>query len=140
MPLYEIKEYSPSADEYIMENEERLKNRNFDGLWYAIGRKQGLADVWRRKMAVNNIIRDYNDLKFASAPPGMAVYSGYYILPVAKDRNIRTTLTLFADVMRVLRSEEFNAYIRALKKYKSGGYYTFTAKHLEKFINWKLGK
>ena len=140
MPLYEIKEYSPSADEYIMENEERLKNRNFDGLWYAIGRKQGLADVWRRKMAVNNIIRDYNDLKFASAPPGMAVYSGYYVLPVAKDRNIRTTLTLFADVMRVLRSEEFNAYIRALKKYKSGGYYTFTAKHLEKFINWKLGK
>jgi adenine-specific DNA-methyltransferase len=140
MPLYEIKEYSPSANEYIMENEERLKNRNFDGLWYTIGRKQGLADVWRRKMAVNNIIRDYNDLKFASAPPGMAVYSGYYVLPVAKDRNIRTTLTLFADVMRVLRSEEFNAYIRALKKYKSGGYYTFTAKHLEKFINWKLGK
>lgn len=140
MPLYEIKEYSPSADEYIMENEERLKNRNFDGLWYTIGRKQGLADVWRRKLAVNNIIRDYNDLKFASAPPGMAVYSGYYVLPVAKDRNIRTTLTLFADVMRVLRSEEFNAYIRALKKYKSGGYYTFTAKHLEKFINWKLGK
>ena len=140
MPLYEIKEYSPSADEYIMENEERLKNRNFDGLWYAIGRKQGLADVWRRKMAVNSIIRDYNDLKFASAPPGMAVYSGYYVLPVAKDRNIRTTLALFVDVMRVLRSEEFNAYIRALKKYKSGGYYTFTAKHLEKFINWKLGK
>ena len=140
MPLYEIKEYSPSANEYVMENEERLKNRNFDGLWYTIGRKQGLADVWRRKLAVNNIIRDYNDLKFASAPPGMAVYSGYYILPAAKDRNIRTTLTLFADVMRVLRSEEFNAYIRALKKYKSGGYYTFTAKHLEKFINWKLGK
>lgn len=34
------------------------------------------------------------------------------------------------------KTEEFLNYVKALKKYKSGGYYTFSSKDLENYLNW----
>ena len=31
-------------------------------------------------------------------------------------------------------------YVRMLGKYKSGGYYTYSSKELENYLNWKYGK
>lgn len=38
----------------------------------------------------------------------------------------------------IIKSDEFIDYIKILKHYKSGGYYTYTSKDLEQFINYKL--
>ena len=139
-PLDSMQKIAQKAYDYIMENEERLKKRDFDGDWYAIGRKQGLSDIEKRKIAVNNLVRNHNDLKINYSDPFSAVYSGLYILFSDERDRERDVIKKYEAVTSALRSEDFDNYVSALKKYKSGGYYTFTARQLEKYLNWKLAK
>ena len=37
-------------------------------------------------------------------------------------------------------SDDFIEYIKLLKKYKSGGYYTFNSKELELYLNYKINQ
>lgn len=75
---------------------------------------------------VHNLGEHYEDVKsFAFAEGGM---TDLYILSHASH-------SLLAEI---IKSEEFIAFLRTLKKYKSGGYYTFNTKDLEQFLNHKL--
>lgn len=96
--------------------------------WYLFGRTQGLRDVCKNKIAVNNIVRDKSSLKINRVPAGAGVYGGLYVL---------TDLPVSA-IKGVLQTDEFLDYVRALKNYKSGGYYAFSSKDLALFINFKL--
>jgi len=40
-------------------------------------------------------------------------------------------------IVNKLQNPEFLAYVKLLGKYKSGGYYAFSSKELENYLNWK---
>lgn len=98
--------------------------------WYLYGRTQALKDVASDKLSINTTVKDVKSLKINKVPAGSGLYSGLYIL----------TDIDFAVVERILRSDKFISYISSLKKYKSGGYYTYNSKDLESFLNYEIQK
>ena len=108
------------------------KSRDIEGdeYWYLFGRTQALKDVSKMKYAINTIIKDQNSIKLEKVPAGKGIYSGLYIL----------TEIEFEEIEQLIYSDDFVAYIKSLKNYKSGGYYTFTSKDLEQYLNFKLSK
>ena len=46
----------------------------------------------------------------------------------------------FEVIERAIKSEEFINYISALKHYKSGGYYNYSSKELEQYLNYKISQ
>lgn len=107
-----------------------LKGKDeYDG-WYLYGRTQALADVYKRRLSINTLIRDHHDLKFVELMPGEGVYSGLYIIPL-----VDISLQHLQDI---LRTKAFTQYVKALKKYKSGGYFTFNSKDVEQYLNYMI--
>ena len=98
--------------------------------WYLYGRTQALLDVSKKKFAVNTCIRDSSSVKLNFVSEGQGVYSGLYIL----------TDVSFDEIRSILVSDDFIRYVSLLKKYKSGGYYTFNSKELECFLNYNIAK
>jgi len=98
--------------------------------WYEFGRAQGIKDVYKQKYAVNSLIRSKEDIKLVSCPPGTGVYGGLYILTDLSEDELRG----------VLVSDEFEVYVKSLGKYKSGGYYTYSSKELQLYLNYKLAR
>ncbi len=98
--------------------------------WYLYGRTQALKDVEADKIAINTIIKNIDSIKLNHVPAGTGLYSGLYILTKAP----------FSDIESAIRSQEFVNYIKTLKNYKSGGYYTFNSKDLEHYLNFKLSE
>ena len=96
--------------------------------WYLFGRTQALKDVYQNKYSINTIISNLNSIKFNKVPSGYGIYSGLYILTEVKENILQ----------RFIISNEFIEYVSILKKYKSGGYYTFSSKDLEKYLNYKI--
>ena len=68
------------------------------------------------------------DIRPLKAPAGTGVYGGLYIL------------TEHPEGLKVLETQDFMNYVKMLGKYKSGGYYTFSSKELENYLNWSYGK
>lgn len=122
-----------SADSVLRAHFEREKEHLLKGKpeyegWHLFGRTQAIRDVWKYKIAINSLLRTKADLKISEVLPGQGIYSGLYIIG---DIDLATVRTL-------LVSDEFVDYIKCIKKYKSGGYYTFNSKDVEQFINYKL--
>lgn len=101
-----------------------------DQYWYLFGRTQALKDVFKMKYAINTIIKDSNSIKLEQVPEGKGLYSGLYIL----------TDIEFEEIQELIYSIDFIDYIKLLKNYKSGGYYTFASKDLEQYLNYKLSE
>jgi adenine-specific DNA-methyltransferase len=115
-------------DHFNKHKEDLLKGREFYPTFYEYGRTQALLDVWKDKIAINTLLRTENDLKIEKVNAGCGVYSGLYII---------TELDMtFDDIRNIIVSEDFAKYIRLLKKYKSGGYYTFNTKDVQQYINY----
>lgn len=107
-----------------------LKGREeYDG-WYLFGRTQALNDVFKRKLSVNTLVRTERDFKLIELEAGEGIYSGLYVIPNAD--------IAFSSIKQIIASPEFVSYIKVLKKYKSGGYYTFNTKDLESYINYVI--
>jgi adenine-specific DNA-methyltransferase len=122
-----------SIASYLNERKSELlkgKNESQYPDWYLYGRTQALKDVYEEKIAINTLIKDINSIKLNRVPIGSGLYSGLYIL----------TYVPFSIVETILKSENFISYIKTLKNYKSGGYYTFNSKDLEQYLNFKLAK
>ncbi|MBP3243763.1 MAG: N-6 DNA methylase [Bacteroidaceae bacterium] len=117
--------------EYLSANKESLsKKRDIDDdkYWFLFGRTQALRDVSKMKYAINTMIKDLNSIKLEVVPQGCGIYSGLYIL----------TDIDFETIRQIVNSLDFIEYIKLLKNYKSGGYYTFSSKDLEHYLNYKL--
>ena len=98
------------------------------GDWYLFGRLQALKDVQKDKVAVNQLIRDKSSLKINPVPRGSGVYGGLYVVSnVAVEK-----------VVSVLNTDEFVNYVKSLKNYKSGGYYTYSSNDLEQYLTHKV--
>lgn len=133
-PLEKEKIFSNKAvSEYLLSHQkELLKGRSERDVpeWYLYGRTQALKDVWRQKYAINTVVRDKQSVKFNCAVAGVGVYSGLYILTDLPEDVIKDELC----------SDDFIDYIKILKKYKSGGYYTFSSKDVSQYLNFKLNR
>jgi adenine-specific DNA-methyltransferase len=110
--------------------EEILKGKPEYPTYYEFGRTQALLDVWRDKVAINTLVRNENDLKIEIVKSGEGLYSGLYII---SDLEIP-----FDDLKNILKTKDFVDYVRLLKKYKSGGYYTFNSKDVQQYINYYI--
>lgn len=121
---YIISEHAPEAWDRLIANKGRLLDRSTEEPWYAFGRTQAINDTYKDKWAIKSIIKTLDDINPIKAPAGTGVYGGLYILCDDEKQ------------LECLKTEMFMEYVKALKKYKSGGYYTFSSKDLEKFLNW----
>lgn len=107
-----------------------LKGRDEYPTFYEFGRTQALLDVWKDKIAINTLLRTEKDLKIEKVDAGCGVYSGLYII---------SEFDISYEIIRsILISEEFAKYVSLLKKYKSGGYYTFNTKDVQQYINYQM--
>lgn len=131
LPEFAVMDYAPLY-KYLESHREALENRSIANKrdWYLFGRTQALRDVSRDKIAINQLVRDKDSLKINIVPAGSGVYGGLYII---------SDFSVY-DVKRVLETDDFINYVKTLKNYKSGGYYTFSSKDLEKYLNYKLNK
>ncbi len=121
----------PAISAYLEENKSLLLKGQTEQThpdWYLYGRTQALKDVCKDKYAINTIIIDIQSIKLAKVPSGAGVYSGLYILTEIDEQTLQD----------ILFSADFIQYVRTLRHYKSGGYYTFSSKELEQYINYKL--
>lgn len=121
------------AYNHLLTHQDKLtKNRDIedDKYWYLFGRTQALKDVSEIKYAINTTIKGLDSIKLELVPKGCGLYSGLYIL----------TDIEFDIIKQLIYSEDFIKYIKLLKNYKSGGYYTFASKDLEQYLNYKLTK
>jgi adenine-specific DNA-methyltransferase len=109
---------------------ELLKGREEYDTYYEFGRTQAINDVWKDKLSINCLLRTGDDLKIVPVKKGKGIYSGLYII-CNKD-------VPFAGIEDILRDNGFIEYVRLLKKYKSDGYYTFSSKDVEQYINYYL--
>ena len=123
----------PELVDYIIDKAKKLEVDTENLAWYYYGRTQAINDVKYNKLILNNMIRDEKDLKIeylSSKTIQQGVYSGFYLTG--------DDLTLsFAEMH--LKTKEFGDFIQTVGSYKSGGYYTFTTKDVEMYLNLKIG-
>ena len=119
----------PGVSGWLAVNRERLMQRDVrGGAWWLFGRSQAISSVAQPKLAVTAVVRDLPDLKVGFADSGCGVYSGYYITAGSAAR--------LDEIRAALQTDAFIRYVRALKKYKSGGYYTFSAGDVERYLHY----
>lgn len=123
----EFKKNAPFIYKQLLENKDKLLNRSIKNKdeWYLFGRTQAINDVYKDKISVPNILKGKDDFlkKVKKVPYGSGVYGGIYILGDCD------------EIMKKISSDDFIMYVKALKKYKNGGYYTFSSRDLEKYLN-----
>lgn len=121
----------PELVDYMIDKAEELEVDTESVDWYYYGRTQAINDVKYDKLILNNLIRDEKDLTLEyiiSEPQQQGVYSGLYIV---------CDIPLSNFIIRKLNSKEFGEYIQAVGSYKSGGYYSFSTKDVERYLNFK---
>jgi adenine-specific DNA-methyltransferase len=124
---------------------EYMRDKSFDYdvdlencAWYLYGRSQAIRDVKYNKIVVNNVVRNVDDIKteilinFKDSQNG--VYSGYYI-PLYEYDCIKID-----KILKLIENKKFVQYVKAVGKYKNGGYYTFSSKELELWLNYCFEK
>ena len=124
---------NPMISSYLNENKSNLlkdKDESKCPFWYLFGRTQALKDVFADKLSINTVIIDTKSVKLNVVPKGSGLYSGLYIL-TEYDFNI---------IRSIINTNDFISYIASLKKYKSGGYYTYNSKDLELYLNYHIQK
>ena len=96
--------------------------------WYLYWRTQALKDVFVDKISLNTILIDIQSIKINKVPAWAGVYSWLYII----------TDFPFNVIESLIKNDDFIKYIKALKKYKSWGYYCFNTKDVELFLNYMI--
>ena len=121
---------SENIQEYFLIHKEKLsKDKRKNKMnWYSFGRSQAIKDVFKKKYAINTTIKDIETIKLNVVSEGNGIYSGLYIL----------TDIPFAKIKEKIYCNEFIDYLKIINKCKSGGYYTFSSKDLQKYLNYCL--
>lgn len=124
----EYKELDGKLRGYLEQNKNILLKRSLqqNTKWYEYGRSQAINDIYKNKISLNTLTKN-GDLKIIEAN-NLGVFSGLYIL--CESENTKK------QIIKNLRSNSFFRYIKLLRKYKSGGYYSFSSQDVEKFLIW----
>jgi len=123
----ELKETSPIAYKWLSDNRDKLVARKTDEPWYAFGRTQALNDTLKKKFSMKSLVKTVKDLKLKEIESGTGVYGGLYI--IADDEK-------YLNVCQEMMNEDFLDFVRSLRKYKSGGYYTFSSKDFNAYATY----
>jgi len=117
---------------YLEKRKEKLIKRSIErnGSWFLFGRSQGIQDVFRNKVAINSLITDIKSIKLNEVQAGKGIYSGLYIVSHYS----------LEEIKNLILKNDFIDYVKILRNYKSGGYYTFSSSDLEKFLVYKITK
>lgn len=125
-------ELSDNTKKYLLSRAKELGVDTSKDNWWLYGRSQAIMDMPFDRIFVNNLVKNDGDLKYGMLKPFYGVYSGYYI--ICKD----TTIQVLKQCLFQEYTNELINYIKALGKYKNGGYYTFSSKDLEDYLNYKI--
>lgn len=130
--LIKFDELDKEVQKYLIDNKQLLKKRSLSkgSHWYEFGRTQGIKDTYNNKYSINTIVKDKDSIYLNEVKAGEGVYSGLYILT-----DVGIDL-----LIKMIKSDNFIEYVKSLKKYKNGGYYTFSSKDLEKYLNYMVTK
>lgn len=130
LPEKEIADKHKAVYDYLLSKKDKLLNRSITNKdeWYLFGRTQAINDVAKSKLAINTIIKDVRSIKLNEVPAGKGVYSGLYILYDGD----------YSEIKKILLSDDFVNYVKSLKKYKSGGYFTFSSKDLKNYLVYSI--
>ena len=131
----ELSEMNPNLVDFMLHKASNMEIDTTTPYWYLYGRTQALKDVKYDKIIINNLIRDVNDIKMDlhfNISFQQGVYSGYYI-PLYESQK-----TILLSLFRKIKTNEFIQYVKAIGKYKNGGYYSFSTKDLEAWLNYKI--
>ena len=125
-------ELSDSTKKYLLSRAKELGVDTSKNNWWLYGRSQAIMDMPFDRIFVNNLVKNDGDLKYGMLKPFYGVYSGYYI--ICKD----TVIQALRQCLFQEHTNELINYIKALGKYKNGGYFTFSSKELEDYLNYKI--
>lgn len=128
----ELNDINEQLVQYMLEKADKLGIDTTKPQWYIYGRTQALNDVRYKKIALNIIVRDKSDFKISVTKEQEGVYSGFYI-PLYETYEDKVS-----EIINFIYCDSFIDYIKAVGKYKSGGYYTFSSKELEIWLNYCL--
>lgn len=128
IPEAEMKSRFPRTYAQLASWKDKLLARNKvePGRWWGFGRSQGICDTYKDKVTVQAIVRPDREIVTAPAPAGTGVYGGIYVLGIPESM-----------LREALADEAFLKYVIALSKYKSGEYYTFSGKELQRYLRWR---
>ena len=139
-------EFRPETQERLLSRAKELEIDTTKDGWYLYGRTQGINDFNRHKIAIKSLLKgDINKVESSvlstiiqEAPAGNGVYGGLYITPSEDYENEKgfDVISFNTIVVAALLSEMFPRYVKLLGHHKNGGYYTFTSKELEKYLNF----
>lgn len=130
-----FKDFNKQVQEILIKRAEILKTDITNDMWFIYGRYQGIKDMSKYRIAVNNIINnEENSVKIKLLKPGEGIFSGFYITFDNDDE----LLSEYDRIVSLLKSETFRKYISSLGKYKNGGYFTFSSKDLQNYLNYNL--
>ena len=132
---FKFEELSDVTKKYLLKRARQLnmeEKGKMTGEWWLYGRTQAINDYGKDdRYAINNLIRNKKDIKINDLLHITGVYSGYYIIA----GGIKLTIV---DCMKYLYNDTFVNYVKTLGKYKNGGYYTFSSKDLQNFLNYQI--
>lgn len=135
-------DFGPELQERLLSRAKELDIDTTKPDWYLYGRTQGINDFYRYKLAVKNLIKNDKEkidcILMSEAPGGVGVYGGLYITPSVEFENEEdfSYIDFNTQVFAIVTSKDFVDYVKLLGHHKNGGYYTFTSKELEKFLNF----
>lgn len=135
MKPFEFDELSDVTREYLLKRAKQLhmdEDGKMKGKWWLYGRSQAIKDYFKYgRYAINNLIRTWKDIKINPLFHTYGVYSGFYIF-------LEENIIDYLEWTEWLMSDEFVNYVKTIGKYKNGGYYTFSSKDLQNYLNYKL--
>lgn len=118
----------PNTYQYLLEHKEFLCERKTEEPWYGFGRTQGLGDTMKKKYTIKQIVKNTPNFGIMEAGPGTGVYGGLYVI----------TEPGYEKKFLAMMNQRFVNYIKLLRKYKAGGYYTFSSKDINKYMTYML--
>ena len=117
---------------FLLKHKKTLDKSTKDNEWYLFGRNQGVKDVFKPRLAMNNLIKSKKDIKMQFLKAGQGVFSGYYI--TFENENLKK------KIPQIIQNDRFINFINKLGFYKQRGFCFFRSKDLESFINYELHK
>jgi len=137
-PLEFIKQHDYLLYNYFMDNKAKLESRSLQKgtKWWEYGRTQAIGDTRQYKMTINNLVKDAGSVKPCLIGRDVCSYGGLYVISADEEfDSVR-----LHQAKRIVGEWDFIRYIMLLRKYKSGGYYTFNGKDAEEYLNYVYSK
>ncbi|AKX34248.1 hypothetical protein SLITO_v1c06140 [Spiroplasma litorale] len=132
VPLNIIKNENKNMYNLLLNNKEILSKRSLQSQnWFEFARTQGIKDVNKNKLVINNIIKTVNTIKTKILKPGIVPYSGYYVISEKYDLKY---------IENLIYDQEFIEYLKILRKDKNGEYYFFSSNDLHQYLSYKIYK